>query len=258
MRKYNPFEKSRTLSNLEMLYTTEYINGRKFNVGRLSLDRKIDFDEIMFGLKKINPFFGLTTIMSKSVSNPDPVGNMNKMYHKFCLSMMDAYIIDFPTTAVVKVFTDKGKPKKEIFKDVPRYLTIYLRSKTSPMKNTTSFFRNNKTTSIEDDLDEAIKILNDAKKECVKLLTKNKVNKISGQYNINNLFGSYYNNINDLKNIVKDYKSKDLLIDFDIITTTIDVRDMVIGTLDFLFKRKWVTYRPEKKMKKKKNTLKKS
>lgn len=249
MKQYNPFEKIPTLSSLDMFFNTEYINGRKYKIGRLSLDRKLSFEEVMMTMKKINPYFGIYTSLLKTLDEKDFISKANKLQYKFFSSIMDVYIVDFPTTAVIN--QDLGNRKKKVlFRNMPRSVNIYLKRKDACIQPDPNFFKIAKGRDIYRDLDEAERRIKYTMKACARLFIENKMKKRLGSYNLVSVFGSYLNNINDIRTILEKNKINSKSVWFDILSVVDDSNEMVYQTLSFLFKRKWITYKQHRVRKK--------
>lgn len=246
MKCYNPFDKIPTLSEHELMYRTEHINSRVYNVAEINIDRKLEFVEVMNVFKKLNHYFILLNALVKSNEKGENIDGLNNKYRYFMSKFMDIYTINFPTTAIIPTYNErKNKQMKKLYSEVPRFIRIFTKSKDrKDLKTPMHFFRvdKNKKMDIYKEIDMVKNNVNHLKKKCAKLFMDNGIKKSDGIYQLVNVFSSYLHNLDGIKNAVKRFEDRGIYLTFDIAAINNDNSSMIYDTLDFLFVRKWIAY----------------
>lgn len=267
-RIYNPFLKIEKYANEELVMGSTRVNGHTMKVATLWIEDKIEFQDLMMAMRKINYFYGMVLALrsglspDKQTEKPqDPLSIANKHFLRFISSIPDGYELGFRTTARVPILTKKGENKRVVMKDLPRSSIIFTRAKEGGEINHLHFFRNKPGVDMINVLEECRKLVKSSANRCKSLFIKKKLYKGAGIYNINAVHGSYINNINDLIELIKEYEKLGISLQFDVMTCTKNTTEMVEKTLEFQFRRKWMSYpitnvMPKERMEERRRTCK--
>lgn len=249
---YNPFFKIESLVRdmTEMISferTSRYLNTHddvhySVSTGEIRLGRMVTFKELVEIYKKLNLYYPIIAILTKSLEG-DLLKQANRFYYKTDKSLMSCYSVCFPANAREKrLDPNKNKVKYIINRNVERYFNIFTRPKRLLHEGNRCFFKEIDDLRITKELAGVLKKkIDNGFIECSKMLKKQENSRKLTELLRHQVFHSYSKNLYDIVDLLeKISKEHNIRLDFDIESIVGRSMDMVCNSLRFILLRKWI------------------